>query len=82
MALVPSLSEIQEAINEVALHVILSTKQISMWGASASERAREHELEQEERDMRSMHVHIAKDRLIVKQLVMLAGGVEVLKNLA
>jgi len=79
VALVPSLMTIQEAINDVAMYCIQATKSISMWGATRAER--ESQFSEQARNVRSMHLHIAQDRLIVKQLVMLAGGVEVLKQL-
>jgi hypothetical protein len=81
VALVPSLIEVQEAINDVVLHCIEATKGISMWGATRKEREREHLMSAAERESRSMHVHVAQDRLILKQLVMLAGGMQVLKDL-
>jgi hypothetical protein len=81
VALVPSLIEVQEAVNDVVLHCIDATKGISMWGATRKEREREHLMSVAERESRSMHVHVAQDRLILKQLVMLAGGMQVLKDL-
>jgi len=61
------------------MYCIQATKSISMWGSTRAER--ESQLSEQARNARSMHLHIAQDRLIVKQLVMLAGGVEVLKQL-
>ena len=81
VALVPSLEMVQEAVNDVVLHCIEATKSFLMWGATRSEREREHLLSSDQREGRSMHVHIAQDRLILKQLVMLAGGMQVLKDL-
>lgn len=81
VALVPSLNEVQEAVNDVVLHCIDATKGISMWGATRKEREREHLMSAAERESQSMHVHVAQDRLILKQLVMLAGGMQVLKDL-
>ena len=80
VSLVPSLAEVQEAINDVAMHVLSATRHTSMWGTSPAERENERFLTNEERSARSMHVHIAQDRLVVKQLVMLAGGLEQLKK--
>jgi hypothetical protein len=63
------------------MHSIQATKKITMWGSTRAERELEHLLSEQQRAVRSMHFHIAQDRLIVKQLVMLAGGMKVLKEL-
>ena len=76
VAMVPSLDEIQHAINEVAHQCIIASNIVSMWGLKASDRPPTSSIAPE----RSMHVHVAQDMRIVRKLVMLAGSMELLKQ--
>ncbi len=74
VSLSPTLEEVQDALNEVVAQCILSTRCIRMWGAEEATPFLPANTDT------SMHTHIARDMKVLKRIVMLAGGMELLKQ--
>ena len=74
VSLSPTLEEVQDALNEVVAQCILSTRCIQMWGAEDAFPFLPPNTDT------SMHTHIARDMKVLKRIVMLAGGMELLRQ--
>ena len=69
-SLKPSLEEVQSAINRAASHVLKSTRKVQLWF--------QKELPEEERE--PFYNWIAKDKEIVKVILLLTGSIQGTKN--
>lgn len=66
----PSLDEVQSAINRAASHVLKSTKKVQNW----------NQKDQPEEDREPFYDWIAKDKEIVKVILLLTGSIQGTKN--
>jgi len=66
----PSLDEVQHAINRAASHVLKSTKRVQNWNQN----------DQPEEDREPFYDWIAKDKEIVKVILLLTGSIQGTKN--
>lgn len=69
-SLKPSLDEVQSAINRAASHVLKSTRKVQLWF--------QKELPEEDRE--PFYNWIAKDKEIVKVILLLTGSIQGTKN--
>lgn len=66
----PSLEEVQSAINRAASHVLKSTKRVQNW----------NQKDQPEEEREPFYDWIAKDKEIVKVILLLTGSIQGTKN--
>jgi dynein heavy chain len=69
-SLKPSLDEVQSAINRAASHVLKSTRKVQLW----------FQKDQPEEDREPFYNWIAKDKEIVKVILLLTGSIQGTKN--
>lgn len=77
----PSLDDIQSAIDKCAVEIIRSTQQIASWKSKiAFNRENEEDLTEMQQRRPTFHARIANDIEMVKNVLILTGAVQTLRN--